>query len=992
MLNKDAREDAGRALREKLLAQGDMHELDDPSGGLAGGAGAHDHACGNDECERCEFCDSVGCLTCAGLYEDGARKVVIHMTTVLRVDGICCPAEVPLIRRLLEPLPGVKSVSVNVPAKQTRVEHDCRTSPQQLLFALNDGGGLDARIEADAACMGAGTTGMPKWNVWVSGVLWAISLSSEIADEYASKYPQVLALEVLKYLEYAAIASVVFALPPVATKAYKSLRQGLININTLMLLAVVGALAIEKFVEGASVLFLFSLSDWLESRATGRARDAIAAIVALKPELAGLLEGGAVPVESVKLGDIFVVRAGAKIPVDGRVVCGGSSVDESSLTGESRPVSKKVGDPVSGGTINLAGYVEVCCTAVAGDSAVARMVKLVQDAQMRRSPTEQMVDKWAAIYTPIVVLAAILTASLPWAFLPASQAREILYKALVLLVVACPCALVISTPVTYVSALANAASKGILIKGGVHLETLARIRKLALDKTGTLTHGVFVLAHLKILQHERYSRKEVLQLMAAVERFSSHPVALALCHAAAAEGAQGGELVEEFQAVEGAGAQARVDGVVVGVGNSRLAALLGCTDVVARENRGAEMGPASGTTHAAEACKLLEKWEEDGGTVGWVVADGKAVAVWSVADRVREEAPHVVSALQNMGVGIVMLTGDNAGAAMHVGRIIGLAPRDISYQLLPHEKVSRVHDLTRHAGDGGIQQGDLEEGGGDEVDKTDGCCANVGICVLLKDKVGMVGDGVNDAPALASAHIGMAMGAAGSAVAMETADVVLMDSNLKKIPFAIVLGRATLSKIRQNIAIAIITKGVMIGLTVANMSTLWLAIVSDVGAMLLVTMNGMTLLSLSPRPGPSGEPKGGCAAAAAAAREAHKNAGEWREEKTGLGCMGSSDPQARKGDTPGTGVEALSVEQQEMVEVMMERTNVELAVAREILEENKWELHKATIAYRKKHAASGAGSRKAVANAVPAGEIQTAAQPEAVVAWEGRRCGSKNGC
>ena len=990
MINKHAHADA-RALREKLLAQHNIHELDDTPGVEgAHDRGAHDHACGNAMCERCEFCDSVGCLTCAGLYADGARKVVLHMTTVLRVDGICCPAEVPLIRRLLEPLPGVTSVSVNVPAKQTRVEHDCRTSPQQLLFALNDGGGLDARIEAHAAagCMGAGTTRMPKWNVWVSGVLWAISLSSEIADEYAGKY-----LQVLKYLQYTAIASVVFALPPVATKAYKSLRQGLININTLMLLAVVGALAIEKFVEGASVLFLFSLSDWLESRATERARDAIAAIIALKPELAELREGGAVPVESVKLGDVFVVRAGAKIPVDGRVVCGGSSVDESSLTGESRPVSKKVGDSVSGGTINLAGYVEVCCTAVAEDSAVARMVKLVQDAQMRRSPTEQMVDKLAAIYTPIVVLAAILTASLPWAFLPASQAREILYKALVLLVVACPCALVISTPVTYVSALANAASKGILIKGGVHLETLARIRKLALDKTGTLTHGVFVLAHLKILQHERYSRKQVLQLMAAVERFSSHPVASALCHAAAAEGALGGELVEEFQTVEGAGAQARVDGVVVGVGNSRLAALLGCTDVVARETRGTEMGPAPGTTHAAEACELLEKWEEEGGTVGWVVADSEAVAVWSVADRVREEAPYVASVLQNMGVGIVMLTGDNAGAAKHVGRIIGLAPRDISYQLLPHEKVSRVHDLTRHAGDGGIQEGDLEEGGGDEVDKTDECCANVGICVLLKDKVGMVGDGVNDAPALASAHIGMAMGAA-TAVAMETADVVLMDSNLMKIPFAIDLGRATLSKIRQNIAIAIITKGVMIGLTVANMSTLWLAIVSDVGAMLLVTMNGMTLLSLSPRPGPSSEePKGGCAAAYAAAREAHKNAGEWREEKRGLGCMGpTSDPLPSKGDIPGTSVEALSVEQQEMVEVMMERTNVEMAVAREILEENKWELHRATIAYRKKHAASGAASCKAVAKVALAGEIQAAAQPAAVAASGGKSCGSKKGC
>ena len=503
-------------MREKLLAQPDLHELADdlPELGESEDAsaghghshghseeerGGRGHACGKADCQRCEFCENVGCLTCAGLAGDDERKVVLRMTTTLKVEGICCPAEVPLIRRLLESLPGVASVSVNVPAKLTRVEHDCRTSPQQLMFALNDGGGLDAQIEAGSAvgCTGAGTRGLPKWNIWVSGVLWAISLTGEIANECVGKLPH---LDFLEYLKYAAIASVVFALPPVAVKACKSLWQGLININSLMLLAVIGALAIDKFVEGASVLFLFSLSDWLESRASDRARDAIAAIIALKPEEAEIRQGGVVPVESVRLGDVVVVRAGAKIPVDGRVVRGGSSVDESSLTGESRPVSKNVGDSVSGGTINLTGYVEVYCAAVAEDSAVARMVKLVQDAQMRRSPTEQMVDKLAAVYTPVVVLAAILTASLPWAFLPASEAREVLYQALVLLVVACPCALVISTPVTYVCALANVASRGILIKGGVHLETLARIRLLAMDKTGTLTHGVFVLAHLHLLQ------------------------------------------------------------------------------------------------------------------------------------------------------------------------------------------------------------------------------------------------------------------------------------------------------------------------------------------------------------------------------------------------------------------------------------------------------------------------------------------------------------
>jgi len=585
-------EDVGGDLQERLLAQTDLHELADlpdlenskdahghAHGHAHGDAHGHaheqpeEHACGNADCRRCEFCDNVGCLTCAGLPTDEERKVVLRLTTVLIVEGICCPAEVPLIRRLLEPLPGVTSVSVNVPTKQTRVEHDCRTSAQQLMLALNDGGGLDAHIEAPGDGVGCtgGTSRLPKWNVWVSGVLLAISMI-----HYAKG--TIPPLEYLEYLRYAALVSVVFALPPVAVKAFKSLRQGMININTLMLLAVVGALAIQKFVEGASVLFLFSLSDWLESRASERARDAISAIIALKPEKAQLQQGATVAVEDVEVDDIVVVRAGAKIPVDGRVIRGASSVDESSLTGESRPVSKRVGDSVSGGTINLTGYLEVCCSAVAEDSAVARLVKLVQDAQMQRSPTEQMVDRLAAVYTPIVVLAALLMASLPWAFLPPLEAEQILYKALVLLVVACPCALVISTPITYVCALANAAKRGILIKGGVHLETLARIRSLALDKTGTLTHGVFVLSSLRLLQQEHYPRKRVLQLMAAVENFSSHPIASALCHAAAAEGAHGEEAVEDFQVVDGGGATARVGGMLVGVGNSRLATLLGCEE------------------------------------------------------------------------------------------------------------------------------------------------------------------------------------------------------------------------------------------------------------------------------------------------------------------------------------------------------------------------------------------------------------------------------
>ena len=460
------------------------------------------------------------------------------------------------------------------------------------------------------------------------------------------------------------------------------------------------------------------------------------------------------------------------------------------------------------------------------------------------------------------------------------------------------------------------------------------------------------------------------------------------------------------------------------MGNSRLAALLGCahTTMVAGEG-GEEAGPAARTGEARSSLSsngmvvlgrdLLKKWEREGGTVGWVVVDGEAVAVWSVADRIREEAPYVVAELQEMGVGIMMLTGDNAGAAKHVGETVGLAPHDICYQLLPHEKVSRVHELTRAAGVRDVEQTDLEEGGGDAAGETSRCCGgNVGICVLVKDKVGMAGDGVNDAPALASAHVGMAMGAAGSTVAMETADVVLMDSNLNKIPAAVSLGRDTLSKIRQNIAIAIITKAVMIGLTVADMSTLWLAIVSDVGAMLLVTINGMGLLSSSRRPGQSpAKPARKCAAAAAATAVAGEHASERREEEsTGLEQMGAGSDafladfaeEKPAAAAWGAGAASLSEEQQDMMEALMERTGLqEMAMVRAILEESEWQLHKAIKAYRlSKAAAAHPPPRKAVSNVPPASEMPVAAQPAVVVksgvekgeSTKGGGCSSKKGC
>jgi Cd2+/Zn2+-exporting ATPase len=310
-------------LKQKLLAHTDQHEL------------------GNEIVH-----DAI----------DAIVRPSVFSTTVLKVDGICCPAEVPIIRRLLEPLPGVRAVNVNVTSKEAWVEHDNQTSVDQILMVMNDTGGLEASVAMPGETS-AGKTRFPKWNICISGVLWAISLLHYAENTFA---PLVFLKREYGFdLKYVAVASVVFALPPVAVRAYKFLRQGLININTLMLLAVLGTLAIQDFVEGAAVLFLFSLSDWLELSATVRQRDAIAAIIALKPEYAELKDGGTVAVESVNVGDVVVVRPGCKVPVDGSIVSGTSSVDESSLTGESRPISKKAGDDASGGTINLAGYLEV---------------------------------------------------------------------------------------------------------------------------------------------------------------------------------------------------------------------------------------------------------------------------------------------------------------------------------------------------------------------------------------------------------------------------------------------------------------------------------------------------------------------------------------------------------------------------------------------------------------------------------------------------------
>ncbi len=579
--------------------------------------------------------------------------------------------------------------------------------------------------------------------------------------------------------EWAALGAVSIGLPPVLKKGLVALRHKVLGIDFLMTIAVLGALAIGEWREGATVVFLFALAEWLEDRSMDRARSAIAAVMKLAPEVATLASGSDVPAGSVTVGTRLLVRPGARLPLDGRVVAGASSVDESALTGESVPVSKKVGDAVSAGTVNQMGALEVESTATAGDSAVARMARLVEEAQAARSPTEQWVERFSRIYTPVVVVLALIVAVVPPLFGGGFQAW--LYKALVLLVVACPCALVLSTPVTVVSALARAARAGVLVKGGVHLEALGRLRALAMDKTGTLTEGRFRV--IDCVPINGFTEAELHHVVAAVELRSSHPLAGALL----AHAYTGNEIIgaATYETIEGEGVVATVDGRSVHVGNHRMAMRLGL--------------------HGEEEHARLESWMTEGRTVVYVGIDGKLAGHLSLADVPRGEAKDAVQALSAIGLRLAILTGDNRGTAEAVGRSVGIGL--VLADLLPAGKVEAIRELR-----------------------------------ATYKSVGMVGDGINDGPALAAADVGIAMGTRGTAVAMEAADVALMGDDLRRLAWAIRMGRAALARVQLNVALAIGAKVVVMVLAVLGLANLWLAVAADTGTSLVVIALGLGML------------------------------------------------------------------------------------------------------------------------------------------------------
>ena len=733
--------------------------------------------------------------------------------TRLKVQGICCPSEVPLIHSILDKKPGIREVKVIVPTKTVLVEHAAKAAPaDSIVDALNAarlqaslasaGGGSSADASDLGRCCGAGST--PPLAILLACAFLAVSLLHYVGGDF-------------EHLRWVALGAVVVGIPPIARKAAGSLRNGVVDINTLMTVAVAGACALQDFGEAAAVVALFGVSEWLEDRAMGRASSAMGAVLALRPEKARRLASPEkeVPVEDITVGEVVLVKPGDKVPLDGVVVEGSSAVDEAALTGESVPVPKSTGNEVYGGTVNQGGTLEVRVTAPAADSAVARLVRLVEEAQAARSGVERAVETFARHYTPVVVLAALLLATVPYA--AGHTGPKYAYMACVLLVVACPCALVLSTPVVAVCGLTRAARRGMLVKGSAHLERLGRLKEICVDKTGTLTEGRFTMTQVKVATPRTEGQKPrpalgagaLLRWACALELRASHPVAAAVLagSGAAVRIAAKQCKVTEFETLPGEGASARVDGKLIEIGGPALA-------------RRRDWGRDDPALAAAAA-----EWERAGATALWVGVEGDCAGALRCEDALRATAPGAVASLRKRGAEVVMLTGDNQGSALRVAQACDIPRGNVLAGMTPARKMEEVV--------GRVAKLEAAAGGPKSLRRR----------FIGRGTLAMVGDGINDAPALGAADVGIAMGVAGSAAAMETADVALLTNDLSRVAEAIAIGHMCLVKIRQNIAFSIIAKGIVLVLSLMGYTGLWEAVVADVGTALVVILNGMTVLS-----------------------------------------------------------------------------------------------------------------------------------------------------
>ena len=696
---------------------------------------------------------------------DGSPLGVLERT-VVRVEGMDCASCAATVEKRVSALPGVSRATVNFAAGRLDAEHDPGLSLEELEGAVRAAGyGVARTEEAD------------RTNFWrtpralltaASALLFLAGLALSVAGA-----PQVALVGTY-------LAAIVVGGVPIFRAAVAGLRARHLDMNVLMSAATVGAVGIGEWAEAASVVVLFAAGNALQVYAIDRTRGAVRALVRLAPNEVLVRRDASemvIPADEVGVGETVVVRPGERLAVDGKVVEGSSAVDEAPVTGESVPVEKGPGDGVYSGSLNGQGGLLVRATKRAGDSTLQRIARLVEEAQAKKAPAEQFVDRFSRIYTPVVVAAAVVLAVVPP--LLGGGFGEWFYRALALLIIACPCALVISTPVTVVSGIGAASRRGILVKSGAALEAAGRLKALAFDKTGTLTEGRPVVSRTVALGGR--DEAEVLALAAALERRSEHPLAHAILTAA-----DGFELspVSGFRSVAGRGAEGEVDGKRYLIGSPRLFA-----------ERGISLDGANAALRAVERA----------GETPVVLGDNDSpLAAFGLADSVRPDAKATIEALRRAGVEeLVMLTGDAEAPARRVAEELGVGYRA---RLLPEQKIAAVRELVAEHGD-----------------------------------AGMVGDGVNDAPALAASSVGFAMGAAGTDVALETADVALMQDDLPKLAEAVRLSRAAEGIIKQNVVVSIAIKGLFVLLAPFGLVALWLAVLADMGTSIAVTLNGLRL-------------------------------------------------------------------------------------------------------------------------------------------------------
>ncbi|SFM68470.1 heavy metal translocating P-type ATPase [Rugamonas rubra] len=727
----------------------------------------------DSDCSHCDCSSAAGAPAAAPPSPAGA--VAVAGSAQYRIDNMDCPTEEALIRAKLATVAGVSGLDFNLMQRTLTVKHslDSLHTVEAALDAIDM---RAQRLDTLAAPTDAAPPAKAPW--WPMALAGVCALASETAHWIiGDDHWLVVAL---------ALAAIAGAGLSTYKKGWIALKNRELNMNALMSVAVTGAVLIGHWPEAAMVMFLFALAELIEARSLDRARDAIRSLLDLAPQTATVQQpDGAwleTPASAVAVGAVVRLRPGERIALDGVVSSGRSSVNQAPITGESLPVDKAEGDSVFAGTINQSGSFEFRVTAEAGNSALARIVQAVESAQGSRAPTQRFVDSFARVYTPSVVVGALLLALLP-PLLFGGEWLDWAYRALVVLVIACPCALVISTPVTIVSGLAAAARKGILVKGGVYLEEGRKLRVLALDKTGTITYGKPAQTDFVVLGGDA---GQIRSYAASLAARSDHPVSLAIAQAALADGVAA-QPVDEFAAIAGRGVRGSIAGRLYQLGNHRLIEELGlCSPAIEAQ---------------------LFALERQGKTAVMLADEGGVLAIFAVADTVRETSRQAIADLHTLGVRTLMLSGDNTQTAEAIAKLVGID--EASGNLLPEDKLAKIGALQADAG-GGL--------------------------------VGMVGDGINDAPALARAHIGFAMGAVGADSAIETADVALMDDDLRKIPAFIRLSRATARVLTQNIALALGIKAVFLVLTFTGQATMWMAVFADMGASLLVVANGLRLL------------------------------------------------------------------------------------------------------------------------------------------------------